>query len=198
VATTPEPAEQTDLRSHLAERDLTVAVAESLTGGLLASRFAQAEGASDWFRGAVVAYTAEVKHRLLGVRPGPVVSRQAAVDMARGARHLLDADVAVAVTGVGGPEPQDDLPPGTVWVAVAVDDCEAAELHTLEGDPARVCAASCDVAIALLLTTIERSPAVLHADRSPGHGGWPRDPHDQSAPVLAWGAWTGLDSDEPR
>jgi nicotinamide-nucleotide amidase len=155
MATTPQPAEQTDLRSHLAERGLTVAVAESLTGGLLASRFARTEGASDWFRGAVVAYSARVKHRLLGVRPGPVVSREAAVDMARGARRLLDADVAVAVTGVGGPEPQDDLPPGTVWVAVAAGDCEAAELYPLEGDPTRVCAASCDAAIALLLATVD-------------------------------------------
>jgi PncC family amidohydrolase len=105
----------------IVQRHLTVAVAESLTGGMLSTRFAQAPGASEWFRGGIVAYATEVKHDLLGIRPGPVVSRQAAIDMVDGVSKLLDASVAIAVTGVGGPGPQDDQPPGTVWVGVLTE-----------------------------------------------------------------------------
>jgi nicotinamide-nucleotide amidase len=151
MATTgPQGAGPTDLGSLFGERGLAVAVAESLTGGLLASRFSRAEGASTWFRGGIVAYGSDVKHELLGVRPGPVVSRDAALDMAQGARRLLGADVAVAVTGVGGPEPEDDLPPGTVWIAVVAGDREQAELHRFDGDPLEVCVATCDAAVALV------------------------------------------------
>jgi len=92
----------------------TLAVAESLTGGLLASVFARASGSSEWFRGGVVAYSSAVKHDLLDVPEGPVVSAAAARAMASGAGRLLGADVAVAVTGVGGPGQQDGEPPGTV------------------------------------------------------------------------------------
>jgi nicotinamide-nucleotide amidase len=99
----------------------------------------------------VVAYSAEVKRQLLGVRPGPVVSRGAVLDMARGAALLFDADCAVAVSGVGGPDPQDGLPPGTVWLAVVAGDHQRAELHRFAGDPDEVCAATCDAAVALLL-----------------------------------------------
>ena len=85
----------------------TLAVAESLTGGLLASAFARASGSSEWFRGGIVAYSSAVKYDLLDVPGGPVVSEAAAVAMARAAGRLLNADVAVAVTGVGGPDPHD-------------------------------------------------------------------------------------------
>ena len=81
---------------------------------------------------------ATVKHRVLGVRPGPVISRQAAIDMARGAARLLDADLAVAVTGVGGPDPQEGQSPGTVWIAAVASDREIAELHRFDGDPSEV------------------------------------------------------------
>jgi nicotinamide-nucleotide amidase len=148
--TGPQGAGPTDLGSLFGERGVTAAVAESLTGGLLASRFSQAEGASTWFRGGVVAYSSDVKHELLGVRPGPVVSRDAALDMARGARRVLGADVAVAVTGVGGPDPEDGLPPGTVWIAVVAGDREEAELHRFDGDPLEVCVATCNTAVALV------------------------------------------------
>jgi nicotinamide-nucleotide amidase len=147
----PQGSHDPDLGAVIGELGLAVGVAESLTGGLLANRFARAEGASEWFRGGVVAYSAEVKHRLLGVRAGPVVSRGAVVDMARGAAHLLGADLAVAVSGVGGPDPQDGLAPGTVWLAVVAGGRERAELHRFDGDPDEVCAATCDAAIALVL-----------------------------------------------
>ena len=111
----------------------TLAVAESLTGGLLASAFARASGSSEWFRGGIVAYSSVVKYDLLDVPRGPVVSEVAAVAMARGAGRLLEADVAVAVTGVGGPDPQDGEPNGTVWVATWPDQLGGTVLLRLSG-----------------------------------------------------------------
>lgn len=97
---------------------LTIAVAESLTGGKLACHLAAAPSSSIWFRGGVVAYSSEVKYEVLGVPRGPVISESCALAMADGVAKLLGADVAVAVTGVGGPDPQDGQPPGTVCFGV--------------------------------------------------------------------------------
>ncbi len=122
----------------LLERGLTVAVAESLTGGLVASRLVDVAGASRWFRGGVVSYASEVKFDVLGVTPGPVVSARAAGEMAQGVRRLLGADVGLAVTGVAGPDPQEGQPVGTVHVAVAVgDEVETGRLQ-LTGDRTRI------------------------------------------------------------
>lgn len=107
----------------LREAGLTIACAESLTGGALAARLARAPGASDYLLGSAVAYQAEAKRSLLGVSvatlEGPgIVSRECAAEMASGARRLFGADLAVALTGAAGPEPHDGAPPGTVWIAV--------------------------------------------------------------------------------
>jgi nicotinamide-nucleotide amidase len=144
-----------DLSERLAGGDLRVAVAESLTGGLLASRFARMEGASDWFRGGLVAYATGVKHDVLGVGPVHVVSEPAAVSMAEGVAKLLDADVAVAVTGVGGPGPQDGVEAGTVWMAVVAPGGRRTELHHLPGGPEDVCRATCDAAISLVESVLD-------------------------------------------
>jgi nicotinamide-nucleotide amidase len=143
------------LAELIVQRHLTVAVAESLTGGMLSSRFAQAPGASEWFRGGIVAYASEVKHDLLGVGPGPVVSRQAAIDMVNGVAKLLDASSAIAVTGVGGPGPQDDQPPGTVWVGVLTDGHAQALLLKLAGSPAEICRRTCDRCLELFYERLE-------------------------------------------
>jgi nicotinamide-nucleotide amidase len=127
-----------------------VAVAESLTGGLLCSRFARQEGASDWFRGGVVAYTRMTKERLLDIGDAPVVSEAAARAMAAHVAELLSADVAVAVTGVGGPDPEDGIPPGTVWIALHSVGRAEAHLFHFDGDPTAVCDQTCDAAEALL------------------------------------------------
>lgn len=105
----------------LAGADLTLGLAESMTGGLVASRLVAVPGASRWFRGSVVSYASEVKRALLGVGPGPVVSEEAAARMAEGASRVLGADAGVAVTGVAGPEPQDGRAPGTVFIGVHLD-----------------------------------------------------------------------------
>lgn len=137
------------------EREATVGVVESLTGGLLASHLARAEDAAAWFRGGIVAYGRDVKHWLLDVRPGPVVSEQAAIDMVDAALRLLDVDLALAVTGVGGPGPQDGQAPGTVWVATSVDGSVATIRCRLDGDPSEVCHGSVTAALAHLLEQIE-------------------------------------------
>jgi nicotinamide-nucleotide amidase len=122
----------------LSARDLTLAVAESLTGGELSAAFACAEGASDWYRGAVVAYSSDVKHSLLDVPDGPVVSEPAVVAMATRVTGVLDADVGVAVSGVAGPASQDGQPPGTVWLAIHVAGRTRSRQECFDGAPPEV------------------------------------------------------------
>lgn len=107
----------------LTVRDMTLAVAESLTGGLVAAEITSVPGASKAFRGSVTAYATEIKHELLGVdatllaRSG-AVDPQVAAEMAAGVRKALGADWGIATTGVAGPDPQDGQSVGTVYVAV--------------------------------------------------------------------------------
>ena len=124
--------------SRLLSRELTLAVAESVTGGLIASRLVNVPGASTWFRGGVVSYASDVKFDVLGVPHGPVVSVTAAEAMATGVRTLLGSDVGLSVTGVAGPEEQDGQPAGTVFVGVAIGErVDHVALH-LPGDRPRV------------------------------------------------------------
>ncbi|HEY9556134.1 MAG TPA: competence/damage-inducible protein A [Acidimicrobiales bacterium] len=122
----------------LQEHGLTVAVAESLTGGLVASRIVSVPGSSGWFRGAVVAYDSQVKFDVLDVPEGPVVSEEAAMAMADGVRRLLGADVGLSTTGVAGPAEQEGQLPGTVWLGLAIGDDVDAVLVRLPGDRERV------------------------------------------------------------
>ncbi len=110
----------------LRERGLTLAVAESVTGGLVAGRLTGIPGASDVLVGAVVSYASRVKFDLLGVTPGPVVSEAVAAEMATGARTALGATVGLALTGVAGPDEQDGMPVGSLCIGVAIGD----EVHT--------------------------------------------------------------------
>ncbi|HXY45354.1 MAG TPA: competence/damage-inducible protein A [Acidimicrobiales bacterium] len=123
----------------LMARGWTIGLAESLTGGLVASRIVSVPGASAWFRGSIVSYSTEVKQSLLGVSEGPVVSESAAREMASAAHRVLGADVGLAVTGVAGPTPQDDQPPGTVYAGVALpgEEPEAVVLR-VPGDRDRI------------------------------------------------------------
>lgn len=108
----------------LEERGATLAVAESLTGGLVAAELTSVPGASRSFRGSVTAYATDLKREVLGVA-GPLLAERGAVDpevarqMAAGVRGILGADWGAATTGVAGPDPQDGQPVGTVYVAVA-------------------------------------------------------------------------------
>jgi nicotinamide-nucleotide amidase len=122
----------------LLERGWTLGVAESLSGGLVGSRLSAVAGASEWFRGSIVAYASEVKRKLLGVADGPVVSESAAMDMAAGAAAALDGDVGLSLTGVAGPTEQDGQPVGTVWVGLFLGGVPEARLLRLGGDRAQI------------------------------------------------------------
>ncbi|MDH6538134.1 nicotinamide-nucleotide amidase [Streptomyces sp. SPB4] len=113
-----------DVLRLLAERDQTLAVAESLTGGMVAAEITAVPGASRSFLGSVTAYATELKHRVLGVDAALLaaegaVNAQVAVEMASGVRSLTGASWGIATTGVAGPEPQDGQPVGTAFIAVA-------------------------------------------------------------------------------
>lgn len=141
----------------LEERGQTVAVAESLTGGLLAAELTDVPGASRSFRGSVTAYATDLKRDVLGV-DGPLLDARGAVDaevarqMAGGVRRALSADWGVATTGVAGPTPQDGQPVGTVHVAVAGPSGAAAAVALrLSGDRAGIRRQTVEAAVKLLL-----------------------------------------------
>ncbi|MDF2979573.1 MAG: cinA [Actinomycetospora sp.] len=132
-----DPEELAKSVSEVASRDgRRIAIVESLTGGLVCSDLAASPGSSEWFRGGVVAYDRTTKHGALGVPDGPVVSEPAVRTMAEKAADLLGADLTLAVSGAGGPEPQDDQPPGTVWFAITdKGETEAWVEQTESDDP---------------------------------------------------------------
>ena len=133
-----EESMETVVLGLLRERGLTLAVAESVTGGLVMARLTAAPGTSDVLKGGVVSYFSEVKYDLLDVPEGPVVSLEAAKAMADGVRKLLEADVGLGVTGVAGPEEQEGQPVGTVFCGWAIgDDVDAVRVQ-LPGDRRRV------------------------------------------------------------
>mgnify|MGYP003584477689 CR=1 FL=1 len=119
-----EPTEISRIVAGLAGTGKTLAVAESLTGGLLAAAVVSVPGASAVFRGGVVAYATELKSEVLGVdrrllaERGPVDPEVAAA-MAAGVARRLGADIGVSSTGVAGPAPLGDIGPGLVFVAVS-------------------------------------------------------------------------------
>ncbi|MBQ2510950.1 MAG: CinA family nicotinamide mononucleotide deamidase-related protein [Bacteroidales bacterium] len=112
----------------LLQRGLTLAVAESCTGGNIASQLTAQAGASAYFKGGVVAYSNEVKKNVLGVQHKTLevygaVSEETACEMVQGVRQRLGADVAIATTGIAGPDGGTrEKPVGTVWIAVADGD----------------------------------------------------------------------------
>jgi nicotinamide-nucleotide amidase len=106
----------------LRKRGLTLALAESITGGLVASRLVSVPGTSDVLEGSVVAYMTDAKRSVLGVTAEHVVSSECARQLAEAARRTFGADVGLGVTGVAGPEEQDGQPAGTVYFGLAVGE----------------------------------------------------------------------------
>jgi nicotinamide-nucleotide amidase len=131
------------LHADLRELEATVAVAESLTGGLLTAALTDTPGASATVRGGLVVYATPLKASLAGV-PAQLLAERGAVDpdvavaLARGARSRLDATYGLGVTGVAGPDPQDGKPVGTVFVALAGPDGEVVAERALAGDRAAI------------------------------------------------------------
>ncbi|OGO08631.1 MAG: hypothetical protein A2Z66_01995 [Chloroflexi bacterium RBG_13_66_10] len=144
-------------------RGWTLALAESCTGGKVGDRITDVAGSSDYFIGSIVAYSYEAKERLLGVRHDTLythgaVSGETALEMARGARHALGADVALAVTGIAGPGGGlPDKPVGTTWVAVSGRDGDAVERFLWSGDREVNKAKSAEAALEVLLQFVEKA-----------------------------------------
>lgn len=152
---------------------VTVATAESLTGGLVCATLTDAPGASGTVRGAVVAYATEIKAAVLGVDAGLLqregaVDREVAAQMAQGVRRLLHTDVGVSTTGVAGPDPADGKPVGTVFVAVSGPVATVVEEHAFPGDRDQVRRAAVGAALDLLTRTV---PNLRPGREAAGYGG---------------------------
>lgn len=133
----------------------TIGIAESLTCGRISTRLGAGPEASQWFRGAVVAYDKDVKFEVLGVTEGPVVTDSCARQMAVGVRRLLRADIGLGVTGVGGPGSEEGRPAGTVHLALAsIRGVRSRELH-VPGAPQEVLAAVTSLALDELVQELE-------------------------------------------
>ena len=113
--------------------------------------------AAEWFRGAVVAYSREVKFDVLGAERGPVITPSCARQMARGVAELLGADFAVAVTGAGGPGPEEGKPQGTTFIAACSSTDDEIEEHHFTGEPEDVVYDTVRAALALLHRVVERN-----------------------------------------
>lgn len=121
-----DPARVVFLLSELRERGQTVATAESLTGGLLTALLTAVPGASTVVRGGIICYATDLKHTLVGVDVGLLAARgpvdpDVARQLAAGVRRRCGASIGVALTGVAGPDPQDGVPVGAVYVAIDAD-----------------------------------------------------------------------------
>lgn len=147
----------------LHERGLKLVLAESCTGGLLGSRITDVAGSSDYFLGSVVAYAYEAKVTLLGVswdtlNSRGAVSRETVLEMARGARDAMKADIAMAVSGIAGPGgATPEKPVGTTWIALVTDEGEMAQLfHFSSGDREKNKSLAVDAALQLLLDYLQQ------------------------------------------
>jgi PncC family amidohydrolase len=151
----PFPQVAADVVALLVERGLTLATAESLTGGGVGALVTSVPGSSAAYVGGVVAYASRLKVDVLGV-PDDVVARSGVVSaacaraMAAGVRDVLGADIGVSTTGVAGPDPQEGKPAGLVYVAVADErGAEVRELR-LDGDRAAVRRGTAEAVLELL------------------------------------------------
>ncbi len=148
--------------SLLRANNLTMATAESCTGGYIAHLITSVSGSSDYFKGSVVAYANEIKQRLLHVADADLekhgaVSRQVVEQMVRGAQSQFNADVAVATSGIAGPlGGTTEKPVGTVWVAVAVKDRVVSECYHFGQFRDRNIVRSAIAALAMLKKEIEK------------------------------------------
>lgn len=150
------------LKEALAGRDISIAVAESCTGGLLGSMITGSPGSSAYFKGGVIAYSNEAKQELLGVEAATLescgaVSSRTAREMADGVRVRLKADAAVSITGIAGPGGATARKPvGTVYIAVSTGKESKSKKFAFEGGRNAIRRASAKAAIEALCREIER------------------------------------------
>jgi PncC family amidohydrolase len=147
----------------LREKGLNLATAESCTGGLVADRITNVPGSSDYFLGGVVAYAYETKVALLKVSWDTLnavgaVSQEVVIQMARGARIALGADIAVSVSGIAGPGGgMPDKPVGTTWLGLSTIDGDRARKFVWDGDRSQNKALSADAALQFVLDYLKGS-----------------------------------------
>jgi nicotinamide-nucleotide amidase len=145
---------------QLRDRSETVATAESLTGGLVCATLVDAPGASEVVRGAVVAYTADVKSQILGVDDHTIASNgtvdaDVARQMAAGVRLRMGATWGLATTGNAGPDSSEGKPVGTVFIAVAGPGASSVRELALSGDRDEIRRSTTAATLSLLLATLE-------------------------------------------
>jgi nicotinamide-nucleotide amidase len=136
-----------DVARAAQERGLRIAAAESVTAGGIATALAAGENASEWFCGSVVAYETATKRAVLGVTAEYLISADCATEMAEGVLALTGADLAVAVTGVGGPDPEEGRPAGTVFICVGESGRTRVFEHAFEGSVEQVVSQSISRAV---------------------------------------------------
>ena len=141
----------------LQQRKLKLALAESCTGGLTGHRMTNVPGSSEYFEGSIVSYSYEAKVSLLGVSWDTLhaygaVSRETILEMAHGAKKLLDVDIAVSISGIAGPGGgMPGKPVGTTWIGLAANDGEWAREFHFQGDREQNKASSANAAFQVLL-----------------------------------------------
>ena len=159
----PEPSLETQIGATLAERKLTLAAAESCTGGLIAHRLTNVPGSSTYFLGGVVAYAYDAKEHLLGVHHTTLydhgaVSKETAIEMARGARRIFSADIDVGVTGIAGPGGGlPNKPVGLTWIALSTRDGETAQQFIWDKDREGNKAESAEAALRMAWEYLQRT-----------------------------------------
>lgn len=147
--------------SILHERGWKLALAESCTGGLVGNRITNVPGSSEYFLGGVVSYSNQAKVNLLGVswetlNSTGAVSRETVTEMARGARKLMNADMAVSVSGISGPGGGTaEKPVGTTWIGLAANDGEWANVFQFTGDRVQNKLSAADAALQMLLAYLQ-------------------------------------------
>jgi len=145
----------------LREKNLKLATAESCTGGLVADRITNVPGSSDYFHSGIIAYSYEAKVALLNVswdtlQKHGAVSREVVLEMAKGARKVLDVDVTVSVSGIAGPGGGlPDKPVGTTWIGLSTSEGDWARKFVWDGDRLQVKASSAEAALKFILDYLE-------------------------------------------
>jgi nicotinamide-nucleotide amidase len=132
-----------ELIQKLSQQHLTISVAESLTGGLVAASLTQIPGASAVFKGGIIAYGDEIKQKVLKVDSALItkftsISEPVAQSMATNVRELMNTDIGIATTGVAGPDKSDGFAPGIVFVAISIGDHKICQKLELVGDRTQI------------------------------------------------------------
>ena len=132
-----------ELIQKLGQQHLTISVAESLTGGLVAASLTQIPGASAVFKGGIIAYRDEIKQKVLKVDSDLItkftsISEPVAQSMATNVRELMNTDIGIATTGVAGPDKSDGFAPGIVFVAISIGDHKICQKLELVGDRTQI------------------------------------------------------------